>query len=161
MHRFTQNGGQRLAHAALTAASRTRTGHVKTGRALLHTQLLQRPTTTTGLLYPAVHARLQPTPTPTAPRRAPRATRPLAAAPVRHCSHRRTMCRHFGAEGNASIDITKGREVLPANVKPLHYDLTLEPDFEKFTYDGTVTIEYALARLAPLITTPPTPLTPP
>ena len=53
------------------------------------------------------------------------------------------MCKHFGAEGQASIDITKGREVLPANVKPVHYDLTLEPDFDKFTYDGTVTIEYA------------------
>ena len=35
-----------------------------------------------------------------------------------------------------------GREILPANVKPLHYDLTLEPNFEKFTYDGTVVIEY-------------------
>jgi len=51
------------------------------------------------------------------------------------------MCRHFGAEGNASIDITKGRQVLPANVKPLHYDLTLEPDFRHFTYQGTVTID--------------------
>lgn len=35
-----------------------------------------------------------------------------------------------------------GREVLPTNVKPLHYDVTLEPDFEKFTYGGTVVIEY-------------------
>ncbi|KAF1943430.1 hypothetical protein EJ02DRAFT_421276 [Clathrospora elynae] len=51
------------------------------------------------------------------------------------------MCRHFGAEGHASMDITKGREVLPANVKPMHYDLTLEPDFENFTYEGTVTID--------------------
>ncbi|KAI4610781.1 uncharacterized protein J4E87_010715 [Alternaria ethzedia] len=51
------------------------------------------------------------------------------------------MCKHFGAEGHASIDITKGREVLPANVKPIHYDLTLEPDFANFTYQGTVTID--------------------
>lgn len=51
------------------------------------------------------------------------------------------MCKHFGAEGHASIDITKGREVLPANVKPVHYDLTLEPDFANFTYQGTVTID--------------------
>lgn len=36
---------------------------------------------------------------------------------------------------------TRDREILPANVKPLHYDLTLEPNFEKFTYNGTVTIE--------------------
>ena len=40
-----------------------------------------------------------------------------------------------------SVDVTKGREVLPTNVKPTHYDLTLEPNFEKFTYEGTVVIE--------------------
>lgn len=40
------------------------------------------------------------------------------------------------------MDITKGREILPTNVVPVHYDLTLEPDFEKFTYEGSVTIEY-------------------
>lgn len=34
------------------------------------------------------------------------------------------------------------REILPTNVKPLHYDLTLEPDFSNFTYRGTVIIEY-------------------
>jgi aminopeptidase 2 len=39
------------------------------------------------------------------------------------------------------MDISKGREVLPKNVKPLHYDLTLEPNFETFKYDGTVSIE--------------------
>jgi aminopeptidase 2 len=33
------------------------------------------------------------------------------------------------------------REVLPTNVKPVHYDLTLEPNFEKFTFEGTVNIE--------------------
>lgn len=27
----------------------------------------------------------------------------------------------------------------------MHYDLTLEPNFEKFTYDGTVVIEYVTA----------------
>ncbi|KAK9478829.1 peptidase family M1-domain-containing protein [Lipomyces japonicus] len=32
------------------------------------------------------------------------------------------------------------REILPQNVKPLNYNLTLEPDFEKFTFDGTVDI---------------------
>jgi len=51
------------------------------------------------------------------------------------------MCKHFGVDGHSSIDITKGREVLPTNVKPMHYDLTLEPDFDKFTYNGTVVIE--------------------
>ncbi|KAL8924623.1 MAG: hypothetical protein Q9208_003938 [Pyrenodesmia sp. 3 TL-2023] len=39
------------------------------------------------------------------------------------------------------MDVAKGREVLPANVKPLHYDLTLEPDFAKFTYEGKVVID--------------------
>jgi aminopeptidase 2 len=39
------------------------------------------------------------------------------------------------------MDITKGREVLPKNVKPTHYDLTLEPNFETFKYDGEVTID--------------------
>ena len=37
--------------------------------------------------------------------------------------------------------MTKGRQVLPTNVKPLHYDVTLEPDFEKFTYRGNVIID--------------------
>ena len=40
------------------------------------------------------------------------------------------------------MDVSKGREVLPTNVKPVHYDLTLEPDFEKFSYEGRVVIEY-------------------
>lgn len=43
-----------------------------------------------------------------------------------------------------STNVASGREVLPTNVKPLHYDLTLDPDFEKFTYDGSVAIEYVI-----------------
>jgi aminopeptidase 2 len=54
------------------------------------------------------------------------------------------MCRHGTDVASASMDITQGREVLPTNVKPLHYNLTLEPDFEKFTYEGKVVIEYVL-----------------
>jgi aminopeptidase 2 len=46
------------------------------------------------------------------------------------------MCRSM-ADISGSIDITKNREVLPTNVVPKHYDLTLEPDFEKFKFDGT------------------------
>ncbi|KAI5304921.1 Aminopeptidase 2 mitochondrial [Ascosphaera pollenicola] len=42
--------------------------------------------------------------------------------------------------GGASV-VPGGREILPKNVKPVHYDLTLEPDFEKFTYEGTVLID--------------------
>lgn len=50
------------------------------------------------------------------------------------------MCK-ANAEIDGSIDVTKSREVLPINVKPLHYDLTLEPDFENFSYEGIVVIE--------------------
>jgi len=52
------------------------------------------------------------------------------------------MCRHFGVDDPSPMNVSQGREVLPTNVKPVHYDLTLEPDFDKFTYNGTVTIEY-------------------
>lgn len=59
----------------------------------------------------------------------------------RHCSYRR-MCGTRRAEELSGSTTIQGREVLPTNVKPVHYDLTLEPDFEKFTYDGSVVIEY-------------------
>jgi aminopeptidase 2 len=58
------------------------------------------------------------------------------------------MCRHSGADVHSHVDVTASREVLPTNVKPIHYDLTLEPDFEKFTYEGSVTIEYVCNRLS-------------
>lgn len=58
------------------------------------------------------------------------------------------MCRHSGADVHSHVDVTGSREVLPTNVKPVHYDLTLEPDFEKFTYEGSVTIEYVWNRLS-------------
>lgn len=67
---------------------------------------------------------------------------PLSHTSKRYCSYRR-MCRR-GEELSGSTTM-QGREVLPKNVKPVHYDLTLEPDFEKFTYDGSVVIEYAFA----------------
>ncbi|OAL06541.1 hypothetical protein IQ06DRAFT_208141 [Phaeosphaeriaceae sp. SRC1lsM3a] len=51
------------------------------------------------------------------------------------------MCRHFGAEEHGSATIAGAREVLPTNVKPLHYDLKLEPNFEDFTYEGSVVID--------------------
>lgn len=60
---------------------------------------------------------------------------------VRHCSYRNAMCRSKDGVASASVDVSKGREVLPTNVKPLHYHLTLEPNFEKFTYEGKVVIE--------------------
>jgi len=54
------------------------------------------------------------------------------------------MCLRDDISGASSAP---KREVLPTNVKPLHYDLTLEPDLEKFTYNGSVTIEYVNERL--------------
>ncbi|KAL3958106.1 hypothetical protein ACCO45_008684 [Purpureocillium lilacinum] len=56
------------------------------------------------------------------------------------------MCKlHADADvaggGGAAPGSTHGRELLPANVIPRHYDLTLEPNFEKLTYEGTVVID--------------------
>ncbi|KAF4538520.1 Aminopeptidase mitochondrial precursor [Lasiodiplodia theobromae] len=98
--------------------------------------------------HPAASLHLKlPSASPTVPSRYPskRITNPFPRS-VRHCSHRRTlnMCKHFGHEADAtsSIDVTKGREVLPKNVKPLHYDLTLEPKLDgDFSYEGTVVID--------------------
>lgn len=39
------------------------------------------------------------------------------------------------------MNLSKGREILPANVIPRHYDLSLEPDFKKLTYEGRVVID--------------------
>ena len=51
------------------------------------------------------------------------------------------MCRATGEGSEGSIDITRGREVLPTAIKPLHYDVELEPIFKGFTFNGTVSIE--------------------
>lgn len=53
------------------------------------------------------------------------------------------MCKLHGGAGveAGGVDISKGRELLPANVIPKHYNLVLEPDFKKLTYEGTVTID--------------------
>lgn len=70
----------------------------------------------------------------------------LSRTQIRSCSYQRNnMCRHsHGADvAEGAVDVTAGREVLPTNVKPLHYRLTLEPNLETFEYIGTVEIEYA------------------
>ncbi|PYH92872.1 lysine aminopeptidase apsA [Aspergillus ellipticus CBS 707.79] len=51
------------------------------------------------------------------------------------------MCGARRGEVSGSTNVPAGREVLPTNVKPIHYDLTLEPNFETFKYDGTVVID--------------------
>lgn len=57
------------------------------------------------------------------------------------------MCKMHGEgeSAGAGMNVTKGREILPANVIPKHYDLTLEPDFKKLTYEGTVIIDLDVA----------------
>lgn len=40
----------------------------------------------------------------------------------------------------SSSAITDDREILPKNVKPLHYSLSMEPDLNGGTYEGTVSI---------------------
>ncbi|KAF3062328.1 Aminopeptidase 2, mitochondrial [Daldinia childiae] len=55
------------------------------------------------------------------------------------------MCKLAGDidhTGGATPDPTQGRELLPTNVIPRHYDVTLEPNFEKFTFDGKVLIDF-------------------
>ncbi|KAI0842175.1 peptidase family M1-domain-containing protein [Hypoxylon sp. FL0890] len=70
----------------------------------------------------------------------------LSRPPVRHCSYRRhNMCRLAGDmdhTGGATPDPTQGRELLPTNVIPRHYDVTLEPNFEKFTFEGKALIDF-------------------
>jgi aminopeptidase 2 len=39
------------------------------------------------------------------------------------------------------MDVSNGREILPGNVIPRHYDLTIEPDLEKLTYEGHVIVD--------------------
>ncbi|KAH7359065.1 aminopeptidase [Plectosphaerella cucumerina] len=49
------------------------------------------------------------------------------------------MCRYHESEGGATVTVQ--RELLPANVVPRHYDVTLEPNFETLKFDGTVKID--------------------
>ena len=51
------------------------------------------------------------------------------------------MCMTQGLTDSGGGLNVPPRELLPANVIPRHYHLTLEPDFKKFTYAGTVVID--------------------
>ncbi|KAK1769668.1 mitochondrial aminopeptidase 2 [Phialemonium atrogriseum] len=56
------------------------------------------------------------------------------------------MCRtQAGADMSGGVNNIHGRELLPSNVIPRHYDLTLEPDFANLTFDGTVIIDLDVA----------------
>ena len=51
------------------------------------------------------------------------------------------MCRTQAGMMGGGPAVNTGRQLLPANVVPKHYDITLEPDFKKLTFDGTVVID--------------------
>ncbi|KAG0651145.1 Aminopeptidase 2 [Hyphodiscus hymeniophilus] len=54
------------------------------------------------------------------------------------------MCKLHRADAGGEAggpDTTMGREILPGNVVPKHYNLTLEPDFKQFTFEGTVIVD--------------------
>ncbi|KAH6709252.1 peptidase family M1-domain-containing protein [Leptodontidium sp. MPI-SDFR-AT-0119] len=53
------------------------------------------------------------------------------------------MCRSQGERDveSGGMDVTKGRQILPADVVPKHYNITLEPNFETFKFKGTVVID--------------------
>lgn len=51
------------------------------------------------------------------------------------------MCQMHGEREVIGSSLSHGREILPGNVVPKHYDLTLEPDFKKLTYEGKVIID--------------------
>ncbi|GMM37587.1 metallo-aminopeptidase [Saccharomycopsis crataegensis] len=53
---------------------------------------------------------------------------------------------------SSAVDSTAGREILPTNVYPDHYYITLEPDFSKFTFDGSVTIDLDVKKTSSSVT---------
>ena len=55
------------------------------------------------------------------------------------------MCKLM-ADTPAASTSTQGRVVLPTNVVPKHYDVSLEPDFDKFTFEGKVVIDLEVAK---------------
>ena len=54
------------------------------------------------------------------------------------------MCRY--ASDSPSSVTTQARVVLPTDLVPEHYAVTLEVDFEKFTFDGKVVIDLKVAK---------------
>lgn len=54
------------------------------------------------------------------------------------------MCRSRAGLEGSSVAV-QSRELLPANVVPRHYHLTVDTDFDKLTYKGTVVIDLDVA----------------
>ena len=57
------------------------------------------------------------------------------------------MCKFHGEQDvlGTGPDISTGREILPGNVIPRHYDITLEPDFKTLTYKGAIVVDLDVA----------------
>ena len=51
------------------------------------------------------------------------------------------MCRYTSDAAGSVSSVPQGRVILPDDVVPKHYDVQLEVDFKKFTFDGTVVID--------------------
>ncbi|RLV94280.1 Aminopeptidase 2 [Spathaspora sp. JA1] len=63
------------------------------------------------------------------------------------------MCRYSNSTSTGSAQVVpQDREVLPTNVKPLHYDLKLEPIFETFKFNGQETIDFQVNESTDFIT---------
>lgn len=62
------------------------------------------------------------------------------------------MCHHSRSSDNSASVVNQEREVLPTNVKPLHYDLTIEPIFDNFTFKGEETIDFQVNEKTNFIT---------
>lgn len=57
----------------------------------------------------------------------------------RNSSQMTIACSHNPAH---HLHARPDRDVLPANVKPIHYDLTITPNMDAFTFEGRVLIRY-------------------
>ncbi|KAG7110818.1 Aminopeptidase 2 like protein [Verticillium longisporum] len=77
---------------------------------------------------------------------------PFRSLPTRQCSYKRNMCRFADADGASTTQAPTDRGLLPTNIVPRHYDVTLEPNFETFRFDGLVKIDLDFAEDSTSIT---------
>ncbi|KAK9475131.1 peptidase family M1-domain-containing protein [Dipodascopsis tothii] len=94
----------------------------------------------------SVRAAFSPSVRPSYPRDSqPRNQRAFASSPSRRrCQHHYRLSEFDAPMLNTAATDAAGpepaRQILPQNVRPTHYDVTLEPDFDKFTFEGEVAI---------------------
>lgn len=73
------------------------------------------------------------------------ATFALASNMTVSCAHKRNTDSAGAAAAASSSSPASNlfiRDVLPTNVRPTHYDLTITPDMESFVFDGRVDVKY-------------------